>query len=296
MRNGNPDTGFALADRREALPPPADGRLIVHVVVNVEHWPFDRAMPRAILPPPHAASSVPDVPNFSWLEYGLRCGLPRLIGLLGEFGLPASVSMNASVIDAYPAAAEAILEAGWEPIGHGVDQRSLQQAPDEAATIEATLERIQRFFGARPRGWLGPGLQETFETPTLLRRAGVDYVLDWPFDEVPVWMPTGAGPLIAMPYALELNDSVLHAVEQQPSDAMLSRLGDTLATLERELEREPRILTLALHPHLIGVPHRIGHLRKALELLGQRRDTVFMTGSSIADWFASAAPPPVAVR
>ena len=294
--SGRPEVPFEMADRRPPLPAPPAGPLIVHVVVNVEHWPFDRAMPRAVLPAPHGAAAVPDVPNFAWLEYGLRCGLPRILALLRERGVPASVSMNASVIDAYPAAAEAIREAGWEPIGHGVEQQSLQAVADEAATIEATLERIERFFGARPRGWLGPGLQETFETPELLRRAGVEYVFDWPFDDVPVWMSTPAGPLIAMPYGLELNDSVLHAVERQPSDAILTRLVDTLETLEPELRREPRVLTLALHPHLIGVAHRIGHLGRALETLLARPDTVFMKGGEIADWFTSVAPPPTAAR
>jgi allantoinase len=296
MSAGNPDTDFQLADRRTPLRPPEGGSLIVQIVVNVEHWPFDRPMPRAILPSPHGSVAIPDVPNFSWVEYGLRCGLPRILGTLADLGLPAGVTLNASVIDAYPAAANAILEAGWEPIGHGIEQQSVHAVDDEAATIEESLDRIERFFGRRPRGWLGPGLQETFDTPRLLRRAGIEYVLDWPFDEVPVWMPTAAGPLIAMPYALELNDSVLHAVEQQPSNAILTRLGDTLITLEAELAREPRVLTLALHPHLIGVPHRIGHLRRALELLCERDDVVFMTGSTIADWFASVAPPPVTLR
>jgi peptidoglycan/xylan/chitin deacetylase (PgdA/CDA1 family) len=287
-----PDVRFELADRRRQLAAPPGGSLIVHVVVNVEHWPFDQPMPRTVLPAPHGRPAVPDVPNFSWLEYGLRCGLPRIIAALREYGVPASASMNASVIDAYPAAAEAILEAGWEPIGHGVDQRSLQSVEDEAAVVDEALDRIERFTGSRPRGWLGPGLQETFETPAILRRAGIEYVFDWVFDDVPVWLGTTAGPLMAMPYGLELNDSVLHAVERHASDAMHTRLLDTLETLESELLREPRVLTLALHPHLMGVPHRINHLRRALEALLARPDMVLMTGGGIADWFRTTAPPP----
>ena len=141
-------------------PPPLaglDGRpILVHLVVNVEHWPFDQPMPRTILTPPHGIGNVPDVPNFSWAEYGLRCGLPRMIDAIAGRGLPASASLNASVIDAYPAAADALLRAGWEFIGHGIHQRALSQdgGAGQAEAIAAALDRIERFSGARPRGWL----------------------------------------------------------------------------------------------------------------------------------------------
>ena len=147
-------------------------------------------MPRTILTPPHGIGNVPDVPNFSWAEYGLRCGLPRMIDAIAGRGLPASASLNASVIDAYPAAADALLQAGWEFIGHGIHQRALSQdgGVGQAEAIAAALDRIERFSGARPRGWLSPGLRETSETPDLLAQAGVDYVFDWCLDDLPNWM------------------------------------------------------------------------------------------------------------
>ena len=101
-------------------------------------------------------------------------------------------------------------------------------------------------------------------------------------------MTTEHGPLIALPYTLEINDSVIYAVERHASPEMYRRFEDTLGVFERELERGPRVLTLALHPHLIGVPHRIGYLAKMLDMLGRRDDTRFMRGSEIADWFVAA--------
>jgi allantoinase len=282
---------FALASDRPALPP-LDGRaLIVHVVVNVELWAFDAPMPRAVIPPPHGVAAVPDVPNFAWAEYGLRCGLPRLLRLLGERGLPASAAINAELIDTHPRAAEAIAAAGWELVGHGLRQRSVHAIDDEPAMIAAALARIERFTGERPRGWLGPGLQESFATPGLLRAAGVEYVCDWVIDDLPVWLETPHGRLVALPYTVELNDSVVHAVEHQPSDAMHRRLLDTLDTLGAELDDGPRAVTLALHPHLMGVPHRAGHLARMLDVLTARDDTVFVTGTRFARWFADAGAP-----
>ena len=288
----NPRIPFRLAGSEPALAPPGGKSLIVHLVVNIEHWPFDRAMPRQVIPAPHGRAPVPDVPNFAWAEYGLRTGIRRLIEILAQHGVPASVSINAGVIEAYPACAEAVRDAGWEFIAHGVQQRSLQDEDDERAAIALSLERIESFTGTRPRGWLGPGLIETFETPDHLKEAGLDYVCDWVLDDLPAWMTTRHGPLIALPYTLELNDSVIYAVEKHESAEIYRRLIDTLATFEPELAREPRVLTIALHPHLIGVPHRMVHLARMLDLLGKRGDAAFMTGSGIADWFAASRPAP----
>jgi len=288
----NPRIPFQLTGDRPRLAPPAGGRLIVHPVINVEHWRFDAPMPRRLLPAPHGDERLPDVPNFAWAEYGLRCGLPRLLDLFAERGVVAGASVNASLIDAYPAAAEAMLEAGWEFIGHGFHQRSLQAESDEAAVIQAALDRIRAFTGLRVRGWLGPGLRESANTPDLLKAAGVDYVCDWVVDDLPCWMRTRHGPLIAMPYSVEINDVVVFGVEHHAAPELLRRLADTLACFERELERQPRVLALGLHPHIIGAPHRIDYLARMLDLLIERDDCVFMTGSQIADWFTAAEPAP----
>ena len=284
----NPRIPYSLSNRRLALSPPDGKPLIVHVVVNVESWQFERSMPRKILSPPHGLEQVPDVPNFSWAEYGMRCGMPRILRLLVERRLPASTSFNAGVIDNYPACAEAMLHAGLEFIAHGIHQQSLQGARDEGSLIALALEKIEAFTGTRPRGWLSPGLHESLETPDLIKAAGLDYLCDWVVDDLPCWMTTIHGPLIAMPYTLEINDSVVYAVEKHASAEIYRRFEDTLAIFSEEIQTQPRVLTLGLHPHLIGVPHRIGYLARMLDVLLERRDTIFMTGSQIADWFVVA--------
>jgi hypothetical protein len=91
-----------------------------------------------------------------------------------------------------------------------------------------------------------------------------------------------------MPYNLEINDSIIYAVEKHASPEMYRRMTDTVAAFENELDRNPRVMALGLHPHLIGVPHRIGYLEQMLDDLLGRDDTIFMTGSQIADWFVAA--------
>jgi allantoinase len=111
----NPRVPYAFTADRAPIAPPAGGRILVHLVVNVEHWQFDQPMPRTILTPPHGKETVPDIPNFGWADYGMRAGLPRMINAIVERGLPASTSFNAGVIDAYPRAAQAMHDAGAVP-------------------------------------------------------------------------------------------------------------------------------------------------------------------------------------
>ncbi|RZO35609.1 MAG: hypothetical protein EVA87_12295 [Rhodospirillaceae bacterium] len=288
----NPRIPYQMANER----PPLDGidgrPLIVHLVVNVEHWLFEQNMPRKYLTAPHGLEQIPDIPNFSWAEYGMRSGMPRLLDCFDRRGLPASVSLNAGVIDAYPSCAVAMRDAGWEFIGHGVHQKSIQGENDESDVIALAMQMIEDFTGTRPAGWLGPGLKETFDTPDILKELGIEYVFDWVLDDLPSWMTTKHGPLLSIPYTLELNDSPLYAGQNMSSSEIYDRLVNTLDVFERELRNQPRVLTLALHPHLIGVPHRFAYLERMLDLLQGREDTVFVVGRQIADWYMAASPAP----
>ena len=286
--DSNPRVPYRMSSERDPLPF-LDGKpLMVHVVVNVEYWPFDAPMPRSVMPAPHGRSPVPDVVDFSWVEYGMVAGMPRLLRLMQERGIQASAFMNAACADIYASCTEAMLKAGWEFVGHGYVQRSLNAEENEEEVIERSLARLERLTGKKTRGWLGPGLGETFDTPDLLKKHGIEWLSDWFVDDLPRWMRTEHGPMIAMPYAVELNDVPIYAIQQLPSDEIHRRLEYTLSVFEDEIATHPRVLTIALHPHLIGVPHRVYWLRRMLDDLLARDDTVFVTGSRIADWFTEA--------
>lgn len=295
MFPSNPRIPFHLATELPRLPPP-DGRpLIVHVLVNLERWPFDEPMPRARFAAPLGQPPWPDLANFSWVEYGLRCGVPRLYRILAERGVPASATMNASVIDVYPQVAELALKAGWEIVGHCVNQRSLLLEKDEVKVINESVERLQRFTGVRVRGWLGPGFGESMDTPEYLKAAGIDYVYDWAVDDLPAWMYTKRGPLLAMPFGVEINDLMTYALERHSGPELYRRCCDIVETFEAELREQPRVLTIGLHPHIIGVPYRIKYFAMSLDMLLARKDTIFLTGGRIADWFSEHYKPDVPI-
>jgi len=289
----NPRIPFQLSSALPALPPFQGGRLIVNLAINVEYWPFDRPMPRAVLPPPHGAQGpVPDVPNFTWVEYGLRAGMPRLLDLCRHFGVRASALCNATICTHYPSLAEAMLASGWEFVGHGLYQRSLATVEDEETWVAESLAVMRGVSGQPVQAWLGPGMGETVRTPEVLVRHGIRYLHDWMVEDVPLWMRTAEGPLLAVPYTVELNDVPVFSIAAQASTALLDRLRATLAFFAREGLDRTRVMTIALHPHIIGVPHRMEPLWTALEELAAHPEVRFATSSEIGAWYAAQHPAP----
>jgi peptidoglycan/xylan/chitin deacetylase (PgdA/CDA1 family) len=274
----------AIVDR-EPWRLPGGNRVAVWPLVTVEVWDPDGPLPRTILPPPQGTTFVPDVPNWSWAEYGARVGFWRMKEALDRRGIKAVLCINAAVIGHYPRICEASLEAGWELMGHNIVQKPMQAMADEADAIGRTVEIIERFSGRKPRGWMGPGLTETHQTPELLVQAGIEYTTDGVLDDQPTVIPTAAGPLYSGPDAVEINDVVLMAVERRPSGELCERAIVTCDRYLAEGADQARVLALACHPYLHGVPHRIGHYERCLDTLMARDGVVLTTGGQILDWY-----------
>ena len=282
----NPRVPHELSSNRKKLSPPNGKPLIVHTVMNIEYWPFDKNMPRGILPPPHGKSpEPPDLPNYSWVEYGMRVGLPRLFNLFAENNIPVSAFINAQVADIYPKAFDEVCKLNWELVGHGWFQESLRVAKDEEYVIKKSLDLLRKLSGQPVRSWFGPAGGETEQTPELLKGNGIEFLHDWLIDELPCWMRTKLGPIVAMPYTFELNDVPIWTVQNNSCDEMKKRVDATLNIFDEEKLYNTKIITLALHPHIVGVPQNFYYLKKIIEDLRKRDDVIFMTSSQIGDWF-----------
>ena len=282
----NPRVPHELSSNRKKLSPPDGKSLIVHTVMNIEYWPFDKNMPRGILPPPHGKSpDPPDLPNYSWVEYGMRVGLPRLFKLFAENNIPVSAFINAQVADIYPKAFDEVCKLNWELVGHGWFQESLRVAKDEEHVIKKSLDLLRKLSGQPVRSWFGPAGGETEKTPELLKENRIEFLHDWLIDELPCWMRTKLGPIVAMPYTFELNDVPIWTVQNNSCDEMKKRVDATLNIFEEEKLFNTKIITLALHPHIVGVPQNFYYLKKIIEDLRKRDDVIFMTSSQIGDWF-----------
>src|SRR5262249_10732265 len=170
---------FPAIAGRPPLVLPNTARLVVWVIVNVEEWDIRQTMPRTVITPPAGGAPMPDIPNWAWHEYGNRVGFWRMLPVFDEARISATLAINGCAIAAYEPIARAARDRGWEFMGHGFTQKNMQKVENEKEDIARTTQAIQQFTGKRPRGWLGPGLTETWETPDLLSEAGYDYVCDW---------------------------------------------------------------------------------------------------------------------
>ncbi len=216
----------------------------------------------------------------------MRLGMKRLIDEFSSRGIPVGASINAGVIDIYPECAEAVRAAGWEFIAHGMYQKAIQGEADESGLICAVLDKIEVFTGKRPRGWLGPGLRQSLATADHLAAHGIEYTFDWNVDDIPCEMMTSGARLFAMPYTQDLNDSIIYAIERHATGEFLNRIARTLAAFETE--PGPHVISMGLHPHLMGVPHRLHEMQQILDLFQSRTDVVFTTPAETMDWYKIA--------
>jgi allantoinase len=270
---------------RPPLQLPGNARVVLWNIVNVEVWEPTGAMPRAVLPPPMGNPMLPDVPNWSWHEYGMRVGFWRLLEALSDRKMKATFALNGTTCRMYEEVCTAALHAGWEFMGHGLVQRPMQKVEDQLAAIRETMDEIRKFTGKAPRGWESPGLTETDDTLDHLAECGIDYVANWVLDDQPVSLHSPKGPITAVPYTVELNDVVISAVQQQPSDEMLKRGKAHFDRLYKDGAKTPRIMAISVHPYLSGVPHRIGYLEQLYDYVLSHEDVLVWTGEEILDWF-----------
>jgi peptidoglycan/xylan/chitin deacetylase (PgdA/CDA1 family) len=276
-----------IADRaRLALP--GNARMVVWVIVNIEEWNPLETMPRTVLTPPAGGSPMPDIPNWAWHEYGNRVGFWRLLEVFDALNIQASLAINGSAIRSYQPISRAALDRGWEFMGHGFTQKNMQKVENEREDIVKTREAIREFTGHAPRGWLGPGLTETWETPDLLVEEGFDYVADWVLDDQPVRLKTRTKPIVSVPYTQECNDVAMMLIQHNVAAEYRNRAIDQFEQIYSDSVKSARVMALVVHPYIMGAPHRFRYFREALEHMRQRSDVLFWTGERIYEWYVAA--------
>ena len=277
----------AIVDRPK-LKLPNDGRIVVWTIVNLEVWDIAGPMARQVLPPPHGVTMLPDVPNWSWHEYGMRVGVWRFFDLYRKLGIRPTLSINARVIEDYPRVAEQARDAGWEFMGHAYQQGPMHKILDQKAMIERSLGIIENFTGTKPVGWLGPGLTQTLDTPEYLAEAGVKYIGDWVYDEEPTEIRTAKGPLVTLPYSVELNDIPMMIVQHHEAQYWTQKCIDAFDRLYLEGAERPRVMAIAIHPYVTGQPFRIKYLEAVYEYLSRFPGVLHWNGEEILAWYLEA--------
>jgi allantoinase len=279
----------AIIDR-PALRLPGDARIVVWTIVNLEVWDIARSMARQVLPAPMGRPLLPDVANWGWHEYGMRVGVWRFFRLFERLGIRPTLAMNARVCDDYERVAAAARDGGWEFMGHSWEQMPIHEVEDQRAMIHRVIERLQQFTGRPVAGWLGPGLTETLETPELLAEAGIRYIGDWVYDDEPTRIATQHGPLVTMPYTVELNDIPMMLVQHHESPYWQQRCRDMFDRYYAEGAERAKIMAIAIHPYISGQPHRIRYLEEVYDYINSFPGVLHWNGEELLEWYEAAVP------
>ncbi len=247
---------------------PNGARVAVWVIPNVEHFHLEIGSP------------APDVRNFSRRDYGNRVGLWRLMEVLTKHKIRGTVALNAEIGIYYPRIMQAMIDLDWELMGHGLTNSKIMSGLEIDAERKLILDtrKVIEDWGRTMRGWLGPGLTETFNTPDLLKESGVEYVADWVNDDLPYRFNNG---LYSIPYSIELNDMPLFNNPSISIDDFKRRICDSFDVLHAEGATNGRVMGIALHPFLIGAAHRIKYLDEALQYIAGHDKVWFATGDEI---------------
>lgn len=275
---------------------PNGKRLALIVTMNCEYWDLtkDTSEPYYAGGPPMLPDSLPgnvaDFPNFTWREYGQRVGVWRLFDLFDKMQLPLSLTINAKTALERPEIIEYGQTRGWEFVAHNYEQGELLtrhtfDIEKERAVIDATLDTYRKVLGRDARGWLSSSLRGTPNTPNLLAERGLLFYCDYMNDDQPYLIQTPSGPLVNVPYSIEINDfTFFHRRAMTTWDAA-RMLKDQFDELYEESASTGKLMNIGLHPHVSGHAHRMPCFREFLNHVKQREDVWWTTREELATWY-----------
>lgn len=281
---------------RKPLKWPNGARLALIITFNLEYWDLvkDSAEPYyaggpAILPDP-LPGNVPDFPNYSWREYGQRVGIWRLIDIFDKAGVPATCTMNAKMGLERRAVIDAINQRGWELVAHNFVQSDLltnyQFEPEkEREIIRETLRVYEEVVGRPAKGWLSSSLRSTTQTADICAGLGLIYFTDLMNDDQPYLIQTEHGPIVSVPYTVEMNDFMIFLRRGASTSEAVEVFKEQFDVLYAEGAESGRLMNIGLHPHVIGQPFRVRAVREFIEYVKQFDGVWWATREGIAEWY-----------
>jgi allantoinase len=268
--------GYVPIHKRPQYDWPEGKRLAVTFNNNIEHFAFGAGLGSDSTGAPSPQSHR----NYAWRDYGNRVGLWYYLDLLDEFALPGAHNVNSAVLEACPDIVERLNGRGDEYVGHGRTNSERQDVlweEDEARLIAECTEVVTRLSGRRPEGWLGPYIAESGATLDLLKEAGYRYVMDWAMDDQPVWMRTRAGPILSVPYPLELNDSPSLVFRRHTGRQFAEMIVDQFDEMLDQSRKYPLVFAVSVHSFIIGQPFRLHAFRGAVRHILEHREDLWIT-------------------
>jgi len=223
--------------------------------------------------------------TLSAADFGAQTGLPRILGLLDRYQIPASFFIPAVSAIIHPEMIPAILKSGRHEIGvHGWIHESLAplEESEEERLLKQAIDYLTKASGKRPVGYRAPAWAFSAHTLGLLRKHGFLYdsslqAMDEPYEIVSNGEPTG---LIELAIDWTLTETpYLGRGGTMPSPELLYQLYKD----EFDGAYEQRTMfVLTLHPHVTGHRAPMHHLDKFVAYMKSKPGVWFATGEQIA--------------
>ncbi|MEM1283456.1 MAG: polysaccharide deacetylase family protein [Chlamydiota bacterium] len=268
---------------------PGQARVAVSVVINVEAG-AERSLAdgdeenEAVY---EIVEQVEGVPNFclqSHFDYGPRVGYWRIMDALSKYDIPCTLSCCGRTIEKCPWIAQDAIKRGYEVAAHSYrwESHANMSEKHEREIIQKVIRVIEEACGERPYGWHTKGAPSP-NTRRLLIEEGFKYDSDAYDDDLPHIVKVGEKKQVIVPYAFDTNDMRFMAGGNFVSaDDFATYCIDAFNTLWDEGEKYPAMMSIGLHPRLIGRPGRIGGLKRFLDYVCSKKDVWFTRRMDIA--------------
>jgi len=235
----------------------------------------------------------------SLYEYGSRVGVWRVLREFERRGLALTLFGVGMALERNPAVAEACVDAGHEIACHGWRWISYQEMDEatEQAHMERAVAAIHRLTAQPPLGWY-TGRDSPRTRRLVVEHGGFLYDSDYYGDDLPFWqwVTTSAGeprPHLVVPYTLDANDMRFTTPQGfNAGDQFLNYLTDAFDVLYAEGAETPAMLSVGLHPRLIGRPGRFRALQRFLDHVQAHPDVWVARRVDIARHWHAYHPPP----
>lgn len=276
---------------------PNGARLAINLVINYEEGSERNGLDGDVEREPLVEAKY-DVPEGerelfteSTFEYGSRVGIWRLIEALDTYGVTATIFATAVAMERNKRVTDAFIAHNYDIVGHGYRwlPHTGMERDLEKQQIQDCVKVLQELTGRKVKGWFTRP-PNTVNTRSLLAECGLMYDAGSVSDDIPYWEDVDGKPFLVVPYSLDVNDTKFFKGQFFTADDFARYAIDCFDVLVAESARRPRVMSIGLHPRIIGRPARLAGLLKVLDVVAGRADVWIAGRDQIADFWAESFP------
>ena len=241
---------------------------------------------------PRVPEDQRDLAAESMYEYGSRVGFWRLYRLFRDRNLPITVFASALALELNTEITKAIAETDWDICAHGWrwEEHYLLEPKTEAARIDQAFTSIRDSIGREPRGWYCRYAPSEATRELVAAHGGFLYDSDSYCDDIPYWVSASGKPHLVVPYSMVTNDAKFLGGDVYTGPHYADFLIDTFEVLLAESATMPRMMSVGMHPRVIGHPGRVAGLMRFLDHVKGRKDVWIAGRQAIARHWAEQLP------